>query len=132
MDADDLDRLAAMDRSAAVKRIDRKIAGERRGFQGHLAAYVFVVALMWAIYLTFQHSAGDPWPLYATLGWGFGLAGHFFGVRAKLRELEETRDDVLLATGAPRQPQVALPPAETETDDTLARAEALLRRERTR
>lgn len=126
MDADERYRLASLKRAEETRRLDRKIAREKRGFAVHAAVYAVVIPMLWVIFLTAQRGQGVPWPLFPMLGWGFGVMGHAFGARAKIRQLHGERDELLLAP----VPQLDLPPAEAETDTTLARAEALLARER--
>lgn len=110
-----------------VSDLDREIAREKRGFTVHALIYWIVVPALWMVWLFTQAHAGIvPWPLFATLGWGFGLMGHFFGMHRKVKQLLAERDDVLLAPA----PQLEIPLAEAESDDLLARAEALLQRER--
>lgn len=128
-----MDAADALDRS-----LTRKIAAERRGLQAHLAAYVFVVALLWAIDLT---TGGPTWAFWPTMGWGFGLLSHFGGMRAKVDRLEAKRDAALhdLAPASASGQERPAPPLLDRLDDapdvsgpdaTLARAEALLARER--
>jgi hypothetical protein len=60
-------------RKLAVASIKRKQA-----FRTHLFSFVAVITMMWVIWLvTGVTSGGDawfPWPIFATLGWGIGLA----------------------------------------------------------
>ncbi len=74
-----------METSAIQTEKDRllwKIAKKRVGFKNHLASYFIVNTMLWAIwFLTGQETEnGDPWPLYCTLWWGFGLFWHFMGM----------------------------------------------------
>ena len=46
----------------------------RREFFGHLSSYIAVNVMLWVIY--FASDAGNPWPLWVTIGWGFGMFGH--------------------------------------------------------
>ncbi|OIN57589.1 2TM domain-containing protein [Arsenicibacter rosenii] len=60
-------------------------AKARVGFKMHLRTYVIVLAGLWAIWLVtslFFNKSGFiyPWPIWATLGWGIGLASHYFSV----------------------------------------------------
>lgn len=65
-----------------------KQAKERVGFKMHLRSYVIVnigLWLIWAFTTGFRYGfdfngAGFPWPLFASLGWGIGLASHYFSV----------------------------------------------------
>ncbi len=57
-----------------------KIAKRRAAFKRHLATYIIVNCFLWSIwYLSGGwYRMGNytliPWPVYATLGWGIGLA----------------------------------------------------------
>ena len=66
-----------------------KIAKKRVGFKNHLFTYIAVNLFLWAMwYFTDfkHHDEGEreysnvPWPLFSSLGWGFGLFWHFVGV----------------------------------------------------
>ncbi|MBI1882057.1 MAG: 2TM domain-containing protein, partial [Chloroflexi bacterium] len=49
-----------------------------RSFWGHLGAYVIVIGILGMMNLL---SGSDyPWFLWPALGWGAGLAFHFFGI----------------------------------------------------
>lgn len=53
-----------------------KIAKKRVVFKRHLATYLIINALFWALwYFTHWHyrQAGIPWPVWSMLGWGIGL-----------------------------------------------------------
>lgn len=56
----------------------------RAGLRGHVAAYVGVMVLLVAIWLTVGLTAQSwyPWPVWPALGWGIGLAGHLRAARA--------------------------------------------------
>ena len=62
-----------------------EVAKKRAGFKRHLAAYIIINAFLWAMWLFNGHhykmdyNMNIPWPLWTTLGWGFGLAFHFVG-----------------------------------------------------
>jgi len=58
-----------------------EIAQKRAAFKRHLVTYVIVNLFLWAIWLfTDGHSHGSlPWPAWASLGWGIGLAFQYFG-----------------------------------------------------
>lgn len=47
---------------------------ERNALLIHLISYGGVNALLWAIWLS--ATGGFPWPLFVTLFWGIGMAGH--------------------------------------------------------
>ncbi len=66
-----------------------KMAKKRVGFKNHLFTYLAVNLFLWAMwYFTDwkHHDDGEreysnvPWPLFSSLGWGFGLFWHFVGV----------------------------------------------------
>lgn len=65
-----------------------KQAKARVGFRMHLRSYLIVNAglwLIWAISNVSVQSSGHigllfPWPLFPMLGWGIGLASHYFSV----------------------------------------------------
>lgn len=135
MDPDDLARLERLEHREDLRLLDRKISREKRGFATHAAIYAVLIPTLWLVYFVTARHGVPPWPLFAMLGWGMGLMGHGFGMRQKVRQLEEERDDLrdgtYLASPA-RRPEIALPPEPHAVADTLARAEALLQRERTR
>jgi len=59
-----------------------KKAKKRAAFKAHLRSYVLVIGGLWIIYgLTTQQHWGHhvhPWPIWPMLGWGIGLASHYF------------------------------------------------------
>lgn len=65
-----------------------KQAKARVGFRMHLRSFLIVNAGLWLIWaltnyaFRADHPAGFvfPWPAFATLGWGIGLASHYVGV----------------------------------------------------
>ena len=65
-----------------------KQAKARVGFTMHLRTYLIVNAGLWLIWalsnlaiLSSGHVRGlFPWPLFPMLGWGIGLASHYFAV----------------------------------------------------
>ena len=66
-----------------------KQAKARVGFKMHLRAYLIVNAGLWLIWafstFSFSRYVGGPrvlfpWPLFAMVGWGIGLASHYFAV----------------------------------------------------
>ena len=66
----------------------------REDFRMHLLVYVLVNLLLWGIWFVNQ-TPGVPWPLYATVGWGIGLAAHWYsvyGVNTSRREAEIERE----------------------------------------
>ncbi|WP_077920042.1 2TM domain-containing protein [Spirosoma sp. 209] len=69
-----------------------KQAKKRVGFIMHLRSYLIVNAGLWLIYLITHMGSfsqpvfrgyGLPWPLFAMIGWGIGLASHYFSVYAR-------------------------------------------------
>ncbi|RIV25545.1 hypothetical protein DYU11_09625 [Fibrisoma montanum] len=62
-----------------------KQAQARVGFKQHLRSYVAVNILVWAVYLVLTFGVDRrigifPWPLFMTIGWGFGLIAHYVRV----------------------------------------------------
>ncbi len=65
-----------------------KQAKARVGFQIHLRSYLIVNAGLWLIWAltNFAFRSSDhygslfPWPFFPMLGWGIGLASHYFAV----------------------------------------------------
>ena len=58
-------------------------AEARVGFKRHLRVYVAINILIWAFWFITRARFGyydGYWPIYSTLGWGFGLLSHYFGV----------------------------------------------------
>ena len=55
-----------------------KLAAKRARFQRHLATYFIMNAFFWAIWWftdgRYDRNEGMPWPVWAMLGWGIGLA----------------------------------------------------------
>lgn len=61
------------------------IANKRVGFKQHLRGYLLVNGLSWLTYLVLALALSRPgmrfpWPLFMTLGWGFGLLSHYLSV----------------------------------------------------
>jgi len=57
-----------------------QLAQKRAGFRSHLTTYLIVNAALWIIwYFTGErgNDGGLPWPAWASLGWGIGLASHY-------------------------------------------------------
>jgi hypothetical protein len=50
-----------------------------RGFLAHLGPYIIVIGMLGLINLL-TDSGGYPWFLWPAMGWGVGLAFHFFGI----------------------------------------------------
>lgn len=58
-----------------------KKAKKRVDFKRHLFTYILVNGFLWAIWFftgEYEHGQRFPWPLWATLGWGIGLAFNFY------------------------------------------------------
>ena len=78
------------DREAAVRRIKSK-----RSFQTHLAVYILVNALLLVIWAV-EGAGEDFWPFWTLIGWGIGVAFHWWSVYQRkpitedeiLREME--------------------------------------------
>lgn len=80
-----------------------KIAEARVGFKKHLTTYLIINAFIWILWFITDHKTSSygglnlPWPVWATFGWGIGLAFHYFnvyvnnGVDAIEREYEKLK-----------------------------------------
>ena len=58
-----------------------EIARERTHFKWNLFSYIVINIFLWAIWIfTYDKSDDDgwPWPVWVTLGWGIGVAFHYF------------------------------------------------------
>lgn len=63
-----------------------KEAKKRVGFKNHLITYVCLNVFFWVIWCVTdgqEEKKGLPWPLFSSLGWGFGLFMHFAGTYLK-------------------------------------------------
>jgi hypothetical protein len=78
-----------------------EIAKKRASFKRHLITYVLVNIFIWAIwYFNGHREVSDkyPWPIWTTLGWGLGVAIHYFQAYispqedAVLREYEKLKN----------------------------------------
>ena len=59
-----------------------RIAKKRVAFKRHLTLYTLINGSLWLLwYFTdrMNESAGIPWPLFPTLGWGIGIFFNFLG-----------------------------------------------------
>lgn len=59
-----------------------RIAKKRAAFKKHLSTYLIVNAFLWGIwFFTDGRTYGGfmPWPAWASLGWGIGLAFNYAG-----------------------------------------------------
>ncbi|MEP7142952.1 MAG: 2TM domain-containing protein [Ferruginibacter sp.] len=60
-----------------------EIAQKRANFKKHAVSYTIINIFLWALwYFTGYHSTTVdgyfiPWPVWTTIGWGFGLAYQF-------------------------------------------------------
>ncbi|MEO7312554.1 MAG: 2TM domain-containing protein [Chitinophagaceae bacterium] len=50
------------------------VAKRRASFRKSLIVYIVMNTFFWCIYLVNDRYSGFPWPLWAMLGWGIGLA----------------------------------------------------------
>lgn len=77
-----------------------KQAKARVSFRLHLRSYLIVNAglwLIWAIssFTSHTHYGGFrfPWPFFAMIGWGIGLASHYFSVYHRGSEQQMVEDE---------------------------------------
>ena len=75
-----------------------RIAKRRAAFKRHLYTYFIINVFLWILWAFTQdgsESMGLPWPAWATLGWGIGLAmdyfNTYFGDRVDMTEKEYER-----------------------------------------
>jgi hypothetical protein len=72
-----------------------KEAKKRVGFRNHLYSYLIINVFMWVMWLVTGREENEhdlPWPLWCTLGWGFGLFWHYvstFHMGNKLNQVEK-------------------------------------------
>lgn len=61
----------------------RRRSAARAGFRIHLASYVLTQLLLVGIWLfsTDPPGSASPWFVYPLLGWGIGVAAHWWAVR---------------------------------------------------
>ena len=64
-----------------------KQAKARVGFRMHLRSYLIINSGLWLIWALTTFAIGRstdyvpfPWPLFPMIGWGIGLASHYFSV----------------------------------------------------
>lgn len=59
-----------------------RMAKKRAGFKRSLNSYIIINAFLWAIWWFSSGRHGQnmdwPWPIWAMLGWGIGLAFQYF------------------------------------------------------
>jgi hypothetical protein len=79
-----------------------KKAQNRAAFKVHALMYVLVNAGLWGLYLfmSMQSWGGHitPWPIWPMLGWGIGLASHYFSAYGNMdqRKMAEAEYQKLL------------------------------------
>lgn len=59
-----------------------EIAKKRASFKQHLITYLLVNAFFWVLWFlngNRHYGGGVPWPVWPMVGWGIGLASHYFG-----------------------------------------------------
>jgi hypothetical protein len=72
-----------------------KQAKKRVGFKNHLFSYLIVNTMLWVMWFFTgreTEEGGFPWPVFCTLGWGFGIFWHFMGAfvfNNKLSQIEK-------------------------------------------
>ena len=72
-----------------------KQAKKRVGFKNHLISYLLENTMLWAMWFFSGRETeenGFPWPLFCSLGWGFGILWHFIGafvLNNKLSQIEK-------------------------------------------
>ena len=83
-------------------------AKSRAKFQSHLFIYLWVNALLWAIWaLTDRPHTGEiPWPLWSTAFWGFGvlmsgLAAYGYGSLSREQRTQREYERLTREQGAP-------------------------------
>jgi hypothetical protein len=67
-------------------------AEARVNFRTHAKTYVIVNLLIWGFWYFTRAQDGNYdgyWPIYPTLGWGFGLFSHYMGVYTNNRSAVE-------------------------------------------
>jgi hypothetical protein len=65
-----------------------QLAQRRASFKSHFATYLVIIGLLWGIWFFTggrTYGSGIPWPAWATLGWGIGIAFHFIGAYVNTR-----------------------------------------------
>ena len=77
-----------MENSSIENEKDKMLWNEARKrveFKKHLFVYLVVNIFLWLMWYFFTRQTistgeeGIPWPLFTTLGWGFGVFWHFIG-----------------------------------------------------
>ena len=87
---DDREELVAATPEAAREQALRRLK-KRRDFKAHAFVYVVVNVFVWAIWTVIGLSSGSwwPWPVFVTLGWGFGLVMNAWDVYMRKPITEE-------------------------------------------
>jgi hypothetical protein len=79
--------------------MDENLSQKWRGFWGHLGTYVIVIGMLAMINLL--TGADYPWFLWPALGWGAGLAFHFFDlVMAGVKDMNPKWRDFVVHLGS--------------------------------
>lgn len=59
-----------------------RMAQQRATFKRNLYTYIVVILFLWCVWWLTQGSdyegRGIPWPVWPMLGWGLGVAFHYF------------------------------------------------------
>lgn len=71
-----------------------RIAKKRAAFKKHLASYIIINSFLWVVWLftlgseeyVEMNEYNLPWPMWCTLGWGFGLAFSYYNAYMDNRE----------------------------------------------
>jgi hypothetical protein len=71
-----------------------QIAQKRAAFKKNLYSYLVINAFLWGIWLirAANDYNGFPWPAWVSLGWGIGIAFHYFDAYHKSGETLEQRE----------------------------------------
>lgn len=74
-----------------------EIARKRASFKSNLFTYIVINIFLWVLwYFRSDHDnhSGWPWPLWVTLGWGIGIAFHYYSayVNAEVNSVEKEYD----------------------------------------
>jgi 2TM domain len=74
-----------------------EIARKRASFKSNLFTYIVINIFLWVLwYFRSDHDnhSGWPWPLWVTLGWGIGIAFHYYSayVNPEVNSVEKEYD----------------------------------------
>src|SRR4051812_5013434 len=73
-------KMAKIDYDTLRERAEKRVKA-RQEFRNHLAWYIGINLLLWAIWGFGSHGGLDfPWPIFPTLGWGIGVFFHGMSV----------------------------------------------------